>query len=215
MAFAKQTGTHRGETPTGFDYNDGDVTVHECPDGGFCCGENNSTCCGTSEAKYIVNGQVTNINPNATSSVSSSSTTTSSGTSSSSSTTATPIPGQPNSQDNSISPNPQTDNGGGTNVGAIAGGVVGGVVALALVGAALWYMRRRERKGPGEQRQPHAQDSYFPPPKPSAPRYFVQPGLHEAEGIVNGRNTSQLDSSEKYEIGGHQKKDRMANQELE
>lgn len=92
---------------------------------------------------------------------------------------------------------------------------MGGVVALALIGAVLWFFKRRGRKGPEEQQQqPHAQDPYFPPPKPPAPQYFVRPGLHEAEGIVDDRDTSQLDSSEKYEIAD-QKKDSMARQEME
>ncbi|KAI4267102.1 MAG: hypothetical protein L6R38_008413 [Xanthoria sp. 2 TBL-2021] len=185
-------------------HQDGDVTVHECPDGGFCCGENNSTCCGTSEAKYIVNGQVTNVNPKSTTSSSSSST---------SSTTATTTPSQANTQDN---PTPQSNSGGGTNTGAIAGGVIGGVVALALIAAAIWFFKgRRKHKAPNGQQQHQAQDGYHPPPRsPASPQYHVQPGLHEVQGGPEGLGTSQLDSQEKYEIG-YQKKDRMGRPELE
>lgn len=36
---------------------------------------------------------------------------------------------------------------GGTNVGAIAGGVVGGVAGLAIIGAAAWWFLRKRRRG--------------------------------------------------------------------
>ncbi|CAL8584570.1 hypothetical protein XPA_010157 [Xanthoria parietina] len=195
----------RGQTATGFDYEDGDVTVHECPDGGFCCGQNNDTCCGTSAAQYIVNSQVTNVNPNSTTTSSSSSTSTSS---------STPAP---NGQGSPAPPTPQSNTDGGTNIGAIAGGVIGGVVALAIIAAAIWFFKgRRKHQAPDAQQQPHqAQDGYYPPPKsPAPPQYHVQPGLHEVQGGPDGLGTSQLDGQEKYEIG-HQKKDRMGRQELE
>ncbi|KAI4227581.1 MAG: hypothetical protein L6R36_002282 [Xanthoria steineri] len=196
----------RGQTTTGFDYEDGDVTVHECADGGFCCGQNNDTCCGTSEAQYIVNGQVTNVDPK--------STTTSSSSSSSSTSSSTPAP---IGQGSPAPPTPQSNTDGGTNIGAIAGGVIGGVVALAIIAAAIWFFKgRRKHQVPDAQQQPHhAQDAYYPPPKsPAPPQYHVQPGLHEVQGGSDGLDTSQLDGQEKYEIG-HQKRDRMGRQELE
>ncbi|KAL8997539.1 MAG: hypothetical protein Q9169_003234 [Polycauliona sp. 2 TL-2023] len=181
-----------------------DITVSECPDGGFCCGEKNGTCCGTPEAQYIVNGQVTNINPNPT-------------TSSSSSTSSTPgpssRPGTANGQ--SVRPIAESSGSGGTPVGAIAGGVIGGVVALALLGAAIWWFRgRRKQKAPVEMQQHQAPDGYYPPAKsPAPPGYHDQPGLHEVHGGPNGLDTAQLDSRETYEIG-YQAKDRMARHEL-
>jgi hypothetical protein len=67
---------------------------------------------------------------------------------------------------NNISDNNNEDGGGGgdsgdgddsgseTPVGAIAGGVVGGVAAIAIIGFLIWFMRRRRRNqgkaGPNE-----------------------------------------------------------------
>ncbi|KAL8907940.1 MAG: hypothetical protein Q9171_005656 [Xanthocarpia ochracea] len=172
------------------------VTVHECREGGFCCGENNSTCCGTSDARYIVDGRVTNINPN--------STTTSSAPSSSTS-TANPVSGQPNRQEDAPPLETQQPASGGTNVGAIAGGVVGGVVvALASITAALWFFffsKRRAHTLLPPEKQYHndlAHDSHhqlsIPPP---ALQDHVQPGVYEVEAP----GPSQLDSQQTYEIG--------------
>ncbi|KAL8839048.1 MAG: hypothetical protein Q9176_004724 [Flavoplaca citrina] len=190
--------------------DDTDVIVHECPDGGFCCGYNNGSCCGTADAQYIVDGQVTNVKPGSTTTTSSSSTSSSTSTS-----TATAIPDQSNGP---ATPQPN-GSGGGTNVGAVAGGIIGGVVALAFIGAAIWFFKgRQKQQAPMEQHgQPthHAQDSYYPPPKfPAIPRYYVQPGLHEAYGSPDSRDTYQLDSQEKHEIG-YQQKDPILRQELE
>ncbi|KAL8851295.1 MAG: hypothetical protein Q9221_003825 [Calogaya cf. arnoldii] len=193
----------KGNSPDGFDYATGDVTVLPCPDGGYCCGGNNSTCCGTPQEQYIVDGQVTNINPNsATSSTSSSST---------SSATATPT-----SNSQSIPPAPQSNSDSGSNVGAIAGGVIGGVVALALLAAAIWFFKgRRKQKTPNVQQQHQAQDAYYPSPAPQySSQYYVQPGLYEAQAGPDGFHASQLDSQEKHEIA-YQKKDRLGRQELE
>lgn len=44
------------------------------------------------------------------------------------------------------SPNGNTDGQSSTAVGAIAGGVVGGVAALALIGAAVWWCLRRKKQ---------------------------------------------------------------------
>ncbi|KAL8805280.1 MAG: hypothetical protein Q9182_002048 [Xanthomendoza sp. 2 TL-2023] len=202
----------KGGNASGEDYSQSDTTVHKCPDDSYCCGSNNSTCCGTSEAKWIVNGQVTNINPSATSSSTSK---TSSTTSLTSSATATPLPGQAGRQQGTPAPTPQPS-GGGTNAGAIAGGVIGGAVALALIGAAIWFFRRRGRQGPEvhRQTQPELADG---PLKAPAPRYHVHPGLHEAEGGwdgTTGKGMSEVDSQARYEIGD-QKKDMTARQELE
>ncbi|KAL8911787.1 MAG: hypothetical protein Q9172_007611, partial [Xanthocarpia lactea] len=152
------------------------VTVHECREGGFCCGENNSTCCGTPDARYIVDGRVTNINPNST---------------------ANPISGQPNRQEDAPPPlaTQQQPGSGGTNVGAIAGGVVGGLAALAAIGAALWFFffsKRRAHTLPPEK-QYHNDQVHDPP----ALQDHVQPGPYEVEAP----GPSQLDGQQTYEIG--------------
>ncbi|KAL8807054.1 MAG: hypothetical protein Q9200_004813 [Gallowayella weberi] len=130
---------------------------------------------------------------------------------------STPLPGQAGG---TPAPTPKPDDGG-TNTGAIAGGVVGGVVALALIGAAIWFFRRRGR----QQHQPELADA---PPKAPAPRYHVHPGLHEAEGGwdgITGKGMSEVDSQARYEIGDQRRyeigdpkkdmKDMTARQELE
>ena len=149
------------------------VTVHECREGGFCCGENNSTCCRTPDARYIVDGRVTNINPNST---------------------ANPVSGQPNRQEDAPLPTQQPDSGG-TNVGAIAGGVVGGLAALAAIGAVLWFFffsKRRAHTPPSPEKQ-YYNDQSVPP----ASQDHVQPGPYE----VDAPGPSQLDSQQTYEIG--------------
>ncbi|KAL8686609.1 MAG: hypothetical protein Q9224_005393 [Gallowayella concinna] len=146
----------------------------------------------------------------------SSASSTSSSTSTTSSATSTPSPNQAGSQQVAPLPTPKPADGG-TNVGAIAGGVVGGVVALALIGAAIWFFRRRGRKGSEEHQQQHQPELYDRPPNAPAPQYQVHPGLHEADGSwdgMNGKGMSEVDSQPRYEIG-HQKKDMMGRQELE
>ncbi|KAG9251976.1 uncharacterized protein F5Z01DRAFT_662528 [Emericellopsis atlantica] len=39
------------------------------------------------------------------------------------------------------------DGGSSSNTGAIVGGVIGGIAALAVLGALLWFLRRRKKKG--------------------------------------------------------------------
>ena len=44
-------------------------------------------------------------------------------------------------------PSISSGDGSSSNTGAIVGGVIGGIAALALLGALLWFLRRRNRKG--------------------------------------------------------------------
>lgn len=79
----------------------------------------------------------------------------------------------------------------GTNVGAIAGGVVGGVAGLALIVALLWFLLRR-RKQQQQQSQPPPVN---PAPRhelPTSPRVemAVDPG---AIGFFGKRAPTELD----------------------
>ncbi|KAI9888999.1 MAG: hypothetical protein M1814_006057 [Vezdaea aestivalis] len=70
-----------------------------------------------------------------------SSTSTTSRTSSSSSTSTSPAPTSP-----FVTPTPSPSSGGGSNAGAIAGGVVGGLAAIGLIlGAVLLFLARKRR----------------------------------------------------------------------
>lgn len=69
------------------------------------------------------------------------------------------------SSSTSSSPTP-TGGGSSTNVGAIAGGVVGGVAGLALIGAAVGYMIHRKKK---ERVEPMREISIYS--QPSQPNY--------------------------------------------
>lgn len=101
-----------------------------------------------------------------TSSSSSTSTTTSSTTAS----TAPTSPARPGSSSpdpatptpTSSQSSPPSSGGSSTNVGAIAGGVVGGVVVIALIGAGILYVLYRNKKG--NNAAPSAPAGYAPPP---------------------------------------------------
>lgn len=102
-----------------------------CDDGSLCCGiqTNGSTCCIEGKGVWMVEGKETSVNPNAT--VATSTTALPASTSSAAS------PPQPSSQQ--------------SNVGAIAGGVVGGVLGLAVIGGAIYWLfhpRKLRNEGP-------------------------------------------------------------------
>ena len=55
----------------------------------------------------------------------------------------------------------QNDHSGGSNTGAIAGGVGGGVVAVLLVVVLIWWFRRRsQRTRSSQQAQPSETDHF-------------------------------------------------------
>ncbi|KAL8945883.1 MAG: hypothetical protein Q9222_007642 [Ikaeria aurantiellina] len=197
-----------GEDAKGLDRNSNDETVHQCPDGSYCCGQYNTTCCDAGDGQWIVNGQATRINPNATTTSSSSASTTSSSTSSTSTTTITAAAGQGNLSASSNS-------GSGTPTGAIAGGVVGGIAVIAIGIGAIWYLRRRSKKsnqssGPEQYSSPGAPPN---PPYQEAFKPIQHPGLHEADGGLDRKSATEVDSQARYEIG-YEQKEKMGRQEL-
>ncbi|KAL8762250.1 MAG: hypothetical protein Q9194_007585 [Teloschistes cf. exilis] len=169
----------------------------------WCCGSNNSACCGTPEAKWIVNGKVTSTNPNSipkgssspSSTSSSSSATSSTSTSSSSSNSATAAAGQ------GASPTPGPD-GEGTPVGAIAGGVFGGVVVLALLAGAIVFFRRRAKKDRQTHQQSHTSASNTHNHSPHA--QTTSRAMSEAPPYGNKepeKFRSEVAGTERYEMG--------------
>jgi hypothetical protein len=58
------------------------------------------------------------------------------------------------------------DAGSSTPVGAIAGGVIGGVAGIALVAGIIWYALRRPKRAAAEAGQPSQQESTDPSKSP-------------------------------------------------
>ncbi|KAL8784137.1 MAG: hypothetical protein Q9195_009161 [Heterodermia aff. obscurata] len=129
-----------GPSPWGFSVAGIDVELTACDDGSLCCGigTNGSTCCTEGKGVWIVNGKETTVNPNKTASASASAIPAS--TSATSTTSATPGPSiATESSEASISSKSHT--------GAIAGGVIGGVVGLGLIAGAMYWLFRPRRTG--------------------------------------------------------------------
>lgn len=66
----------------------------------------------------------------------------------------------------SATPEPSPDDDDGPPIGAIVGGTVGGVAALAILVAAVWWFRRRKRHAPAVV---PAEDEYKTPVVPMPP----------------------------------------------
>lgn len=116
-----------GLNPWGGSIKSNNVDVTQCGYGSFCCGVgmNGSTCCTEAKGVWMKDGKETKVSPN----------TTSSATTSPSATSAAPA---------AQSPTKPVTVSHGPNAGAIAGGVVSGLVALVLLlGLMYWAMRRR------------------------------------------------------------------------
>jgi len=115
-----------GLDPWGGSVKGNNVDVTQCDDGSFCCGvgTNGSTCCTEGRGVWMKNGKETKVNPSITFSA----------TTSPSATSAAPA--AQTSKPVAVSHH--------SNAGAIAGGGVGGVIALILLlGLLYWIMRRR------------------------------------------------------------------------
>lgn len=76
--------------------------------------------------------------------------------------------------------NPNSSSSGGkkTNVGAIVGGVIGGLAGLAIIGLAIWFYMQRSSRGKGQKVTP-------------AP--YTDPGLGEPASYNNGGYAEKSD----------------------
>ena len=128
-----------------------------------------NACCSRGSGVFINNGKVTtSVNPSATA------------TSASASAAATHSPSSP-----TPSPIPPHNN----HTGAIAGGVVGGVAGLVLIGVAIFYFRRMKRN----------HDSM--PEGSSGQEIQGISGLHEKHG---SERLQEKDGNEMFETDGTQ-----------
>jgi hypothetical protein len=112
------------------------------------------------------------------------------GSKATSSHTSDPSATQTGSTD-TISPGPSKQHGHSSNSGAIAGGVVGGVLAITCVTVLVWYLRRR-----AHNKTPMA---WHPAVEPTRAELNTESRAHEkydkaAPGEMNGRGRHELDS---------------------
>uniref|UniRef100_A0A8H7TWG5 Kelch repeat protein n=1 Tax=Bionectria ochroleuca TaxID=29856 RepID=A0A8H7TWG5_BIOOC len=99
-----------------------------------------------------------------------------------------------NTDNNQNNTNSTTDNsdgqstestGGGTNVGAIAGGTVGGVALIALIAFAIWFFRRRPSTDIPEKAELEE----------TSPQHYSSPHAHNATPASYATHRSHLQSS--------------------
>jgi hypothetical protein len=117
------------------------MVITACPDGSLCCGDEKTaeSCCAQKQGFIIHEGEVYKASEGVP--------------------TPTPTPTDTDSEptdapgfDSNIQdkPNAETEMEGkpaSNNTAAIAGGVVGGVGGLALIGVAAWVLMRRKKRG--------------------------------------------------------------------
>ncbi|KAL8919330.1 MAG: hypothetical protein Q9172_005035 [Xanthocarpia lactea] len=128
---------------------DGSVHVTPCPDGSYCCGAGTpaNNCCVQGNGVFLdVNGYTTVPQRSSTSSRSSgASTATSTTITSTAAPTSETVTGP-----SAVTTNPTEESN--NNTGPIAGAVVGGLVAAALIIlAGIYFLRRRKGKETGEK----------------------------------------------------------------
>lgn len=190
------------------------MEVLQCPDQSWCCkggptNLNATHCCEQGKGSWIVNGQVTGVNPNATSTSSSAS---SSSSSSSATKTAAPAKSTQSSSEiaaaatGTLSPAPQntvvaSTGGGGSHIGAIVGGIIGGVAALLLIAGASWFLGRR--------RNLHEQ----PLVQRMGPYQGASPGMPEKDGVSPHYGVEM--GTQKPGLEGHQLEAEPVNRELD
>jgi len=173
------------------------MKVIQCPDQSWCCegGASNlnaTNCCEQSKGSWIVNGQVTGVNPNSTSTSSSSFSSSATKTAAAATGTQSPAP-----QNTVVA----SSGGGGSHIGAIVGGVVGGVAALLLLAGAIWFLIRR--------RSSHVQ----PLIPPMGSYHGAPPGMPEKDGVSH-QYRAEMDVQEQGHEG-HELEADAVNRELD
>ena len=155
----------------------------QCSDGSYCCGSNVNgiafACCNGGQGVWIVNGEETNVNPNASAAPSAAprSTTTSSPSISDPAALAYTQSSGQTAVSEVVSSAPRPTKGAPSaaksdkdaNTAAKVGGVVGGVIGLALILGACWFFlafKRRETPHP-----PLTTDGKYSPELGNSPIY--------------------------------------------
>ena len=203
-----------------------DVQVTQCSDGSYCCGSTAngiaSACCNGGQGVWIVNGEETSVNPNASAAPSNapSSTTTSSPSISDPAALASAQSSGQTAVSEAVSSAPQpttqtlspAKSDKDDHLAAKVGGVVGGVIGLALILGACWFflaLKRRQTAHP----TPMPEGVYSPElgksPIHGAPTYAgdikrnelvelpeSQPELHEARTYYE--LDQRTDNSQRY-----------------
>ena len=139
--------------------SDTSVTVTRCPDGSYCCGHGSqaATCCQKGGGYFLEDGEAQKNNPSASTSAAVSTSTASTksrkSTNSAQPTAIAATSTNPGAVTLTASATPQPSKKS-SNTGAIVGGVIGGLAALALLAGLGFFLWRRRRAGNGQQRRP-------------------------------------------------------------
>lgn len=102
------------------------------------------------------------------------------------------------------------EDSGSVPVGAIAGGVIGGVAVIAIVGGVFWFLRRKKRRQALEDSQPppsHPEMDNTESKHAGTPVYYPQgyqaaPGSPPASELHSGYMPSEVATNERYEMDG-------------
>ena len=168
-----------------------DREVTKCPNGSFCCKDMNTTCCDDGDGLWIdiSNYELKNYDPSLTTISSSSATSTSTRTNSISSGSSAVPAGAITTSPSKPSATAKTTP---TNIGPLAGGVVGGVAALILVSGLVVFLYRKRRTG--NNRRIHEVSAY-------------------TKNTMSGSERAEKDGTELVEMDGNELRTR--NSELE
>ncbi|KAJ5535539.1 hypothetical protein N7527_001793 [Penicillium freii] len=157
--------------------------------GGFCCEQGDSAfgvddrvLVGCTEALQSGNDSFIDLKTLSTGSATATSTSMSSTSTATSTTTSTSSPSTSAAPSNSSS-------GPSTNVGAIAGGVVGGVAGVAITAALLFFFLRRRKQ---QEYQPQAQTEYEQYRQPPSTTIYSEAGDGLPRKELDGQTRSEV-----------------------